>query len=652
MPIILGPDTPAVASKIYVEDKSEIQVRDLHGNDYTICVGMSYKHLGSYKDSKRNKAQELSYRAGEASSAAKELFRATRKAEVTPPKNWQLALSLCASRLCYDAHTDSFFTEAQIKKMSSTYDGLARRSVSRKFFHESSRCSAAFARALCVALPAELHLRFARLSYLARLIDTGPLFVLAAIDVLARSPRSFFRLVLDALQWLFEHRGAELGMPDPREEVRDTLDWIGAQTVRWRKLINRSKRATASFLSVTEIASTWHSELLGLCDTYGFPGGVEAEPDGLDQAPQELSHFRCWCGYVAASFPSLVVHATHRHGFRKPEYPYLNDDGYCRGCLQTFHTKFRLLNHLSRSKTKLCLLRLMSNCAPDFAGTPAVRYGRGADGDAVYRSGPPRDRDRYPIIAAKGPLLPIRELNEPLGPTGLAFQRCLPPGGGAHARDKVEGGVPLVRLRINRVLGCVNIFILNLCCGHRRPGDVEDLTARVSFPSFFKVWFISIDIVSGNSEHNLADPGAFERLLVLIRMLVVHGWLIGPPCETWSAVRYVAMLAGRGPRPLRSSEHTWGLEGLSQREYGQISIGNILLRCAALLSVVSSRHGVSGLVEHPDCPVADHLPSIWKLGIFKRLGLHPDAHQFSFKQGSNRYHTTQGAHYATWKQSR
>ena len=47
MPIILGPDTPAVASKIYVEDKSEIKVRDLHGNDYTICVGMSYKHLGS-----------------------------------------------------------------------------------------------------------------------------------------------------------------------------------------------------------------------------------------------------------------------------------------------------------------------------------------------------------------------------------------------------------------------------------------------------------------------------------------------------------------------------------------------------------------------------------------------------------------------------
>ena len=190
----------------------------------------------------------------------------------------------------------------------------------------------------------------------------------------------------------------------------------------------------------------------------------------------------------------------------------------------------------------------------------------------MYRSGPPRDRDRYPTIAAKGPLLPIRELNEPLGPTGLAFQRCLPPGVGAHARDKVEDDVPLVRLRINRVLGCVNIFILNLCCGHRRPGDVEDLTARVSFPSFFKVWFISIDIVSGNSEHNLADPGAFERLLVLIRTLVVHGWLIGPPCETWTAVRYVAMLTVRGPRPLRSAEHTWGLEGQVKGSTGKFPL--------------------------------------------------------------------------------
>ena len=108
------------------------------------------------------------------------------------------------------------------------------------------------------------------------------------------------------------------------------------------------------------------------------------------------------------------------------------------------------------------------------------------------------------------------------------------------------------------------------------------------------------------------------------------------------------MPSGRGPRPLRSACNTWGLEGLSRREYSQLSIGNTILRCAAELSVESARHGVSGLVEHRDCPRDVGLPSIWRLGVFIRLAAHPDVHQFSFRQGAlgqaspkpTRLHTT------------
>ena len=70
---------------------------------------------------------------------------------------------------------------------------------------------------------------------------------------------------------------------------------------------------------------------------------------------------------------------------------------------------------------------------------------------------------------------------------------------------------------------------------------------------------------------------------------------------------------GRGP--VRSSSETWGLESLSQREYLQLSTGNMLLKCAATLAVESARHGVSCIVEHPDIPQAAHMPSIWRLPI-------------------------------------
>ena len=70
------------------------------------------------------------------------------------------------------------------------------------------------------------------------------------------------------------------------------------------------------------------------------------------------------------------------------------------------------------------------------------------------------------------------------------------------------------------------------------------------------------------------------------------------------------MLGGKGPRPLRSSVSTWGLEGLSLREYAQLSIGYVLLQCATSLSIEPARVGASGLVEHPDLPEGDFLPSI------------------------------------------
>ena len=126
----------------------------------------------------------------------------------------------------------------------------------------------------------------------------------------------------------------------------------------------------------------------------------------------------------------------------------------------------------------------------------------------------------------------------------------------------------------------------------------------------FCIWFIAIDIVSGKPEHNLANDDCFARILGLINSLRIHGWVIGPPCETWTAIRFLEMLASKGPRPLRSASSPWALPNLSRREFAQLGIGNSLLRVALTLCVESLGRGMSGLVEHPEEPANVSYPSI------------------------------------------
>ena len=90
-------------------------------------------------------------------------------------------------------------------------------------------------------------------------------------------------------------------------------------------------------LSIVALAESWHNDLLDQCNVYSFP----AAPGDLVVAAAPAAHwgqgFKRWCGFVAESFNAIVVHSTRRHGFRRLEYDYLNDNGYCKGCLKTFH---------------------------------------------------------------------------------------------------------------------------------------------------------------------------------------------------------------------------------------------------------------------------------------------------------------------------
>ena len=111
---------------------------------------------------------------------------------------------------------------------------------------------------------------------------------------------------------------------------------------------------------------------------------------------------------------------------------------------------------------------------------------------------------------------------------------------------------------------------------------------------------------------------------------------MGPPCETWSAVRFNPLSDDKhGPRPIRSLEEPWGITTTTRREKEQLTIGNALLRAALIFAAACSVAEASMLLEHPAIsPIHPQAPSIWKLPIMHQLMALPNVTQVTFDQCS------------------
>ena len=199
----------------------------------------------------------------------------------------------------------------------------------------------------------------------------------------------------------------------------------------------------------------------------------------------------CWCSFRAPSFAALILHATHKHGYRRLAYSYLTESGDCLSCLRGFHTKSRFLGHLTRSKHYSCLNRLIAHYPPTHDAATRAKYGKASTGNAVHRGGPPRDEDRWPIRIRQGPVLPEAPLQAPMGPSSLAYS-LVDRVGSVPSRPYLSSLAFLVQGALARLFLTIDFFILNLCCGDRRCGDLADLCSRVAFPIGFKSELVCI----------------------------------------------------------------------------------------------------------------------------------------------------------------
>lgn len=183
-------------------------------------------------------------------------------------------------------------------------------------------------------------------------------------------------------------------------------------------------------------------------------------------------------------------------------------------------------------------------------------------------------------------------------------------------------------------------IVLHAFSGRRRPGDLqfymEQMYDRAEAGVHLTV--VSLDIITDSI---MGDVSVKETQAFWFNYAsdgAVAGFLCGPPCETWSRARFVQLQQTlssfwRSPRPVRSGQDLWGLSSLSLREVKQVGMGNLLLCFALEMLFRLALVGAHGVLEHPDTPPDESMPSIWRLPIMRWLLQMPGMDSFSFSQG-------------------
>ena len=138
---------------------------------------------------------------------------------------------------------------------------------------------------------------------------------------------------------------------------------------------------------------------------------------------------------------------------------------------------------------------------------------------------------------------------------------------------------------------------------------------------------LSTDIIHGTLG-DLLNAEVTGFWLSYMRSGKVLAILGGPPCESWSTARSRSICTPHGanttgPRPLRSKQQPWGINGLSPAERQQVNAANGLLRTMVQMMYLACSEGISAVMEHPATPWWNpSAASSWLLPELVRLRAH------------------------------
>eukprot|EP00438_Fugacium_kawagutii_P008314 Skav206337 [mRNA] locus=scaffold1420:477431:479494:- [translate_table: standard] len=170
------------------------------------------------------------------------------------------------------------------------------------------------------------------------------------------------------------------------------------------------------------------------------------------------------------------------------------------------------------------------------------------------------------------------------------------------------------------------VIVLHLFSGFRRSSDFHAHLQRYLQDKNLEAFVLSLDTAVSPYYGDLRRT---EPTWAKIQECFDHGLiaatLSGAPCETWSEARYQeGPPDSHWPRPLRTADRPYGIDGLTWGEYQQTQQGSefYLQSMEALAGHICS--GGFFVAEHPALPRAADRPSTWRTPLTRLLRQHPE----------------------------
>ena len=601
------------------------------GHDLSVHLVANYKHLGTNVQKGHSHAQEISFRGRSAKSQFGILARCFyKKAAVGTANKVKIFRALSMSRLLYNAHIWCGVTDKEWQRWANHIRApvalllKGRIPEALKFeFSTDTLCSAVG------LLPPQDGVHVARLNYLKRLTQVCP----RALWTLILQEDEWTEACLQSLAWLSQHYPYKL----PANPADSFAQWLLVISLDsgWKGRIKTAAKACLTFRQLQAEDLIWNKAFeLQFRATAGLPPCPRVQQQG---------HWICdLCTSGFTSRRALAMHASKVHGYKTLTKYYAPGD-VCNHCLRWFRNRKRLQVHLT---TQVGCLQVLQSCYPPMADDEVQRLD---DLDAALHSqlklaGWRPTTALEPMLQLQGPPLPPTGSEDAaifyakqvarFGPGGTAFEflqghnvapqadEDLPRGPlspsqpafilqsacGPHAASGQLGTTDLAYMYAQ--LHIRHQVFVHFYSGYRRTEDLHQVLQETTLHNGTVLMVISVDICLQRQSGDLARDGAVKWWKDRISAGQLIGFGGGPPCESYTAARY---LEG-GPRALRTATHPSGLPARTATEFAQIRLGTRLVQFLFELILYGAPRGCCSFAEHPQYPIwaKDHDPvSIW-----------------------------------------
>jgi hypothetical protein len=597
----------------------------IHGRP--VPVVLSYNLLGGTIDRDAVMGPEIKARGAQAGSLSAP-FRQhiVPKASLSTSQTVQVIDSIIVSSLLYNAHTWCHLSKTDIgnidKKLATVYASAVPKRLVRVddvFVKLTDNQVSSLVR----RHDAEHQIRRKRLLFLPRILLQGCPALIQAIDATADIEGSFSCTIRDDLLWMRKHTDKVSTLDDPRQNITSWLHF--ALSKEWKNSVSQAYHDSMGDYHDRLRLRQLHRTIASMFLPHFAPPAFVKE----SAQPAACTQYICYeCGHVSDSKKAWAQHRKCVHKFVLHSRFYA-PDSICRCCLRDFHTMPRIIRHLEETSPQ-CLAVLEYNL--DIIDNESIRL---AEVRRIKESQYARARGYHPYKAFVPPVsVPGLQLTAPAWCDEVQQSDYSTP----FAIQEAQTSAPLQSLQqsqakplelsafsscshVHSVIKLKTKLVLHLFSGQRRPGDYQDhlesCFMQREIPAS-NVVVLSIDIVI----HRLGDltnPEALKLWIDLTLAGVVLVILGGPPCETWTAVRYKQLVDEQGqpkpgPRPLRSAQSLWGDLRLTKHERKSVELGNALLRAVITLFYAATRTCRTAVImEHPKKPYDHSYPSSFKL---------------------------------------